>query len=133
MTRGRTAFLLASGGVVCTVALVPAAFLAPAYHGEEGTAHGSVELPAQTLVDVNGLYVVWLLCIPVFLAPVVWAGLRLRCSRGSVLGGRIAWIAVALMWAFALVGAASIGLFLLPAALLLIVATWLKPAPATAS
>lgn len=130
MSRGRVAFLLASGGVVCAVALVPAAFLAPVYHGEEGTGRATVEL-TRTLVGVNGLYVVWLLCIPVFLAFVVWAGLRLRCSRGSVLGGRIAWTAVALVWAFALVGMASVGLFLLPAALLLIVATSLTPAPET--
>lgn len=128
MSRGRRSFFFASGGLVCALALVPTAFLAPVYHGTAVTPGGAVTSTTDTEVGVNGLYVVWLLCIPVALALVAWVGLRLRCSRGSSLGQTVAWGAVVLLFAFAAVGLASIGVFVLPAALLLLAAATSAPA-----
>jgi hypothetical protein len=81
-------------------------------------------------VGVNGLWVIWLLCIPLFLSLTAWTGLHFRCSRGSGWGTRVAWSSVVLFWAFALIGGASVGFFLLPAALLLVVAATQTPAAA---
>jgi hypothetical protein len=128
MSHGRSATLLASGGVLCALALIPLAFFAPVYHGTTVTTGGAVEPMTGTEVGVNGLYVVWLLCIPVALAFVAWAGLHLRCSHASSLGGRAAWAAVVLLLAFTVVGLASVGVFVLPAALLLLAAAALTPA-----
>jgi hypothetical protein len=69
--------------------------------------------------------------VPLLLALVTWAGLRLRCSRGSVLASRVAWTAVILLWAFTVVGMLSIGLLVLPSALLLVVAAKTTPAATT--
>jgi hypothetical protein len=118
---------LASGGVACALAVLPVAFLAPAYGGESSSSTGTIAT-TNTLVGVNGLWVIWLLCIPVFLALTAWTGLHLRCSRGSGWGTRIAWSSVVLLWAFALIGIASVGFFLIPTALLLVVAATHTPA-----
>ncbi len=124
----RRSFLLASGGVACALALIPTAFFAPVYHGTSVTPGGAVVRMTDSEVGVNGLYVVWLLCIPVALALVAWVGLRLRCSRASSLGSTVAWAAVVLLFVFAAVGLASIGVFVLPAALLLLAAATSAPA-----
>src|SRR4051812_4672842 len=69
--RGRAAFFLATGGVACALALLPVAFFAPVYSGESGSSSGTVAT-TDTLVGVNGVWVIWLLCIPVFLALTAW-------------------------------------------------------------
>lgn len=120
--KGRTSFVLASGGLLCAAALVPAAFLAPVYSGESVDSSGASIQTTGTLVGVNGLWVAGLLSVPLFLALVTWVGLRLRCSRGSVLGTRLAWTAVILLWAFT-VASFSVGVLILPSALLLGTAT----------
>ena len=125
--KGRIGFLLASGGLLCAAALVPVAFLAPVYSGETGSSDGTVVHTTGTLVGVNGAWVAALMSVPLFLALVTWIGLRLRCSRGSVLGSRVAWAAVILLWAFTLVGMLSIGFLVLPAALLLVGAAKTTP------
>jgi hypothetical protein len=102
------------------------AFLAPAYSGESSSPGGTVAT-TNTLVGVNGLWVVWLLCIPVFMALMAWTGLHFRCARGSGWGTRVAWSSVVLLWAFALIGSASVGFFLIPTALLLVVAAARTP------
>jgi hypothetical protein len=133
--RGRAAFFLATGGVACALAVLPLAFLAPVYSGESSSSAGTVAT-TNTLVGVNGMWVIWLLCIPVFLALTSWTGLHFRCSRGSGWGTRVAWSSVMLLWAFAVIGGASVGFFLIPAALLLVVAATQTPttsAPLSAS
>ena len=92
-----------------------------------------VKATTNTLVGVNGLWIVGLLSVPVFFSLAAWIGLHLRCSRGGSLGSRLARSAIALLCAFALVSMFSIGFLVLPAALLLVVAARLTPAgPATA-
>lgn len=124
--RGRPPFFLATGGVACAVALLPVAFLAPVYSGEESSSSGTIAT-TNTLVGVNGLWVIWILCIPVLLAVTAWMGLHLRCSRSSTWGTRLAWSSVVLLWAFVVIGSASVGFFLIPAALLLAVAARQTP------
>jgi hypothetical protein len=131
MRHGRAGFLLASGGLVCAAALVPTAFFAPLYSGESSDSAGAVTHTTGTLVGVNGPWIAGLMSVPLLLALVTWAGLRLRCSRGSVLASRVAWTAVILLWAFTVVGMLSIGLLVLPSALLLVVAAKTTPAATT--
>lgn len=88
---------------------------------------GGTVATTNTLVGVNGLWVIWLLCVPVFLTLAAWTGLHFRCSRGSGWGTRFAWLSVVLLWAFVVIGSASVGFFLIPAALLLVVAAQHTP------
>jgi hypothetical protein len=124
--RGGVPFFLATGGVVCALAVLPVAFVAPVYSEESSSSAGTVAT-TNTLVGVNGLWIIWLLCIPVFLALTAWTGLHFRCSRGSSWGTRVAWSSVVLLSAFALIGSASVGFFLIPTALLLVVAATQTP------
>src|SRR3954470_14421834 len=69
-----------------------------------------------TLAEVNGDWVLLLAAIPTAVALVAWLGLYAACSRGSRAGHAIAGVAVGLLGVVGLLGAASIGMFLLPVA-----------------
>jgi hypothetical protein len=105
--------------VLWTAALIPLAFVAPAYQGESATSTGLTTNTTATLVGINGIWVAWLLCVPLALAAI--ASLALR--RGT----RAAWLPIGVFCAFAIISAASIGIWLLPPALAL-VASGYRPA-----
>jgi hypothetical protein len=105
--------------VLWTAALIPLAFLVPAYQGESASSTGASTHTTATLVGINGVWIVWLLCVPLVLAGIAWLALR----RGS----RAAWIPIGVFCAFAIVSAASVGMWLLPPALAL-VASGYRPA-----
>jgi uncharacterized membrane protein YhaH (DUF805 family) len=115
MRSGRWAFALTLIAVLWCAALVPAAFAIPVY--EDGS----------TLAEENGAWVALPVALPVAFALLAWLGLHLRCARASRLGARLAWVAIALIAAYGTVGAASIGTFVVPAAVLLAVAATLTP------
>jgi hypothetical protein len=120
---GFTAFALASAGVLWSAALVAAAFLAPLYSTSAGP--GDVRGTA-TLVEENGLSVLVPVAFPLVVSLLVWGLLRLTCSVGSPVAARTALILIALLGVFTLV-AASIGLLVLPVAILLALACAATP------
>jgi hypothetical protein len=81
-----------------------------------------------TLVEANGTGVLYAVAVPAGLALVAYAGLHLKCARGSAAGAGLATAAIVLLGIFTLLAMASIGLFVLPATLLLLVAARLTPA-----
>lgn len=105
-----------------------AAFLVPAYSGQTSSSTGDVAKTSSTLVGQNGLWVIAPVAVPVVLALLVWFGLHRKCSRGSRLGAYLAWGSVGVLAVFGVVAAASIGLFVLPAVVLLAAAAALTPA-----
>ena len=119
-TRGWLAFGLGAGAMLWAIALVVAAFVVPTYSGEgcqsgpgDSTVCGS--LPSQTLFAVNGWWVVELL-----LGVVAVAALAFWAQSAAV-------FLIVLLAIFAIVGSASIGLFLFPLVLLLIASATLTP------
>jgi len=125
-TRGRWAFGLASAGVVWTVALVPGAFFFPAYSGESVTSTGTTTHTTDTLVGVNGLWVVVPFALFLLLSIAAWVGLHATCATGSR-WGRIVGRGAAGLLAAAAVFSFSVGVIALPAALLVVVAAALTP------
>jgi hypothetical protein len=115
----KSAVALSTVAAVWTAALIPLAFVAPAYQGESASSSGVTTHTTATLVEINGTWVAWLLCVPVALAVI--AGLAVR--RGTP----AAWLPIGVFCLFAVVGAASIGIWLLPPAVLL-VASGYRPA-----
>lgn len=101
--------------------------LAPLYQGETASEGGVVSATTGTLVGVNGYAVLIPVSVPLVLALAGWIGLHLRCSRGSRLGTLLGRSAAGLLAVFAVIASASIGIFVLPAALLLILGTTLTP------
>jgi hypothetical protein len=125
-TKGWWAFGLASIGVLWTLALFPAAFFFPAYHGEAGTSSGATTQTTDTLVGVNGAWVVALFVPPAVLAVTAWLGLHKRCTTGSRRGRQVGRVAAGLLVASAILSF-SLGIFVLPAALLVGAAALLTP------
>ena len=98
-----------------TAALIPLAFLVPVYRGEARSSDGATTHASATLVGENGLWAAGLLCLPLGLALLACLGLRYRRLA-------VARAAAGVLMVVALVGAASIGLYLLPPAALLVAA-----------
>jgi hypothetical protein len=71
------------------------------------------------LVAVNGLGVLVPVGIPLLISVLVWLALHRKCSRGGPIAGYLAWTLVAVLALGCLVAAASIGLLVVPIALLL--------------
>jgi hypothetical protein len=125
--RGRWAFALTVTAFTWGLALVPAALLLPAYQGSTSSSSGVTAHTSATLVAENGPWVLGIVAIPALLALVTWFGLHRRCASASKHGGALAWTAIALLAVLSLLAAASIGPYLLPAALLLAAAARLTP------
>lgn len=112
---------------VAGVALFVAALVAPAYRRESvqstpGAAPVVVST-SSTLVEQNGAWVLALVAIPAVAVVVVAGSIHLRRRADRAAAGAIAWVAVGVLWLLALLGAATIGIFVMPIALLLTVAS----------
>ncbi|HWE12277.1 MAG TPA: hypothetical protein VG365_02135 [Solirubrobacteraceae bacterium] len=102
-----------------SAALVGGAFVLPVY-GSSGTSSPSARWSgSSTLVAVNGLGVLVPVGIPLLISVLVWLALHRKCSRGGPIAGYLAWTLVAVLALGCLVAAASIGLLVVPIALLL--------------
>lgn len=129
--------LLAAG--LWATGLLVAGSLVPAY-SSSATARTSggvttVSTASSTLVQVNGVRVVALLALPLLAVVIVAGLLRRRRSHARSGAGAPAWVVTGLLGAVSIVGALSIGLFVAPVALLLVVACSYAPtfvAPAVA-
>jgi len=124
--RGRVAFGLAAFAVGWAVLLVAAAFFFPAYSGETcGT--GGCTSSSSTLFAENGWPAVGLLAGIAAIAAAGFYALHVVCARGSERASIIATSCALVVMAFAIVGAASVGLLVLPVALLLGASAMLTP------
>jgi hypothetical protein len=110
MTRGRIAFTTSLLAIVAGAGLV--VFMTPLLLANEDND----ALPA--------------LFVPIILALIAFAGLSAKCTSGSLLGEKSATISLTLLILFAIVGAASIGILVLPIAALVAIAVATTPLPA---
>ena len=105
---------------------IPLAFFLfePAYQGTETTPEGTVQKTA-TLVEMNGLWVVWFLLAPIALSCMATVGvITTRLSRRRRL--IMMWGGTGLLLSFCLIGLASIGLVYLPSLLVLVLAVGIQ-------
>lgn len=98
----------------------------PVYQGVSGTPSmagepaGEVTRHTATLVETNGLWVLWLLLIPILLSGLALLTIRFTdCGQARRMA--LLWVAALALLAFCAVGIFSIGLFYLPVALALLV------------
>ena len=129
MERGRWAFGMTLLAFAWGVALLVAAFLLPVYGSSTATGPSglSEHSASSTLVTVNGLGVLAPVGVPILVAAVVWFALHRKCARGSRPSAYVAWTLIGLLIASCLLAAASIGIFVVPAAALLAGAAALTP------
>jgi hypothetical protein len=112
---------LGAAALVWSAGLVLAALTWPAYSTSTTSSDGVTLGGHATLVDVNGARALALMALPLVLTAVVLGALRARRS-GRRWGGPLAWIAIGLLTAEALVGFMSIGVFIVPTIVLLTMA-----------
>jgi hypothetical protein len=105
--------------VVYSVALLVAGFLVPVYSTDSASASGDATPGSDTLVGVNGLGSAAVLAIPLLVSLVVGVALR-RPSRAAALP--VAWALTGLLALFNLLAMLSIGVFILPVTLALVLA-----------
>ena len=113
---GSTALLVA---LVYSAAIVIAGFVVPFYSTVSVSSSGAVSRGSATLVAENGLAVVMVLAIPLLLTLAVGTALWQSRRRGAV---PIAWTLTGLLALFNLLAMLSIGVFILPVTIALVVA-----------
>ena len=133
--RGWLAFGLGSAALLWSFVLLLAAFVFPAYSGEGcqappngATACGA--LPSETLFAVNGWWVVELLVGVIAVTALAFWALHLYCARGAQRALGAAAFFIGLLAIFSFLTGFSIGLYVVPVVLLLIVSAAVTPEPA---
>jgi hypothetical protein len=108
-----TALVWASG-------LVIAAALVPAYQSSGVSSSGTVIDGSATLVEVNGWSVLLVAGAPLAAALVTWYALWRRRGRDGA--GVLAWVVTALLGCLSFLAMLTIGVFLLPVPIALVIA-----------
>jgi|1185.fasta_scaffold495118_2 hypothetical protein len=129
--RGRSAFLFSLAAVGWSVLLLVGAFTFPVYgtedssgaaqlvNGKEVVVSAQSSSGSATLVDENGTGVLLVTAVPLVVVLLGAWLLHRYCSRGSRWADSLAWALIVVLTLFSLIASASIGLFMLPAVLLL--------------
>jgi heme/copper-type cytochrome/quinol oxidase subunit 3 len=130
--RWRLAVRLNVVALVWSAGLVLAGLLVPAYTSNSTSHVNGVTLTRSTLAQENGVRAMALMAVPLLVSCVVLWAIRARRS-GARWGGPLAWMAITLLTAEALVGFMTIGLFVVPAIVLLAVATRRAPGAGAAA
>ena len=108
-------------------ALVGGAFTLPVYSSSATSSTGAHVSRSLTLIAVNGLGVLVPIGIPLLISALVWFALHCKCSRGGRFAGYLAWMLVVVLALGCVVAAASIGVLVVPVALLLGLAAAITP------
>lgn len=118
----RLSVRLSAAALVWSLGLVLAGLFAPVYSTSTTSSEvNGVTLGSATLVQENGATALVLVAIPALMSGIVILALRAR-RAGARWGAPLAWAAIALLTAEALVGLMTIGLFLVPVIVLLAMA-----------
>ena len=117
---GRLERISLASALVWAAGLVIAAVLVPTYQSSGVSSSGTVTDGAATLVEVNGWGVLLVAGAPLAAALVIWFALWRR--RGLQDAGVLAWVVTALLICFNVLALLSIGVFVIPVTLALVVA-----------
>jgi uncharacterized membrane protein YhaH (DUF805 family) len=127
--RWRLAVRLTAAALIWSLGLVVAAALVPTYGGQTVSNSDGLTLTARTAVQVHGLKAVIVVAVPVVMTLVVaWALYRRRLDDWRF-SGPVAWTAIVVVAMVAVLGIPSVGLFMLPVAVLLALAARLVVGP----
>jgi hypothetical protein len=117
---GRLQRIALASALAWAAGLVMAAVLVPVYQSSSASSSGAVTSGSATLVGVNGWGALLVAGAPLAAALVIWYALWRRRARQSA--GALAWVVTALLIGFNALAMLSIGVFLIPVTLALVVA-----------
>jgi hypothetical protein len=131
---GRLAFGLATAAVAWGALLILAALVAPSYSGGgcTVTTNGPTRCThdTQTFVQVNGMHSLLLVGLPLAFAVLAWLVLHAKCSRGLQGATEAASMFALGLFGFSILTSFSIGIYVVPMAILILVAAGRTPSPA---
>jgi hypothetical protein len=116
---GRVSSAALVGAVVWGVLLVVAGFDVPAYRSTSMSSSGELTQSTESLVGMNGPGVVVVLALPLLVTVLVACALLLRVRRAAM---PVAWALTALLAVFNMLGMLTIGVFVAPVTVALVVA-----------
>lgn len=80
---------------------------------------------SATLIEENGRGVLLVMSMPAVVSAAAWIALWRRCTRGGRVSEYVAWGCVGVLTVLSLVGILTVGVFVLPVALMLaLAAAW---------
>lgn len=127
--RWRLAVRLTCAALIWSLGLVVVAIFVHTYGGQTVSDSNGLTLTARTAIQVHGLKAVIVVAIPVVATLVVaWALYRRRTGR-SRYSGAAAWTAIVIVATVAVLGIPSVGLFMVPVVVLLVLAARLVVSP----
>ena len=136
MRRPPLPFVLSSGAVIWSMALVAVAYLARVYSVESETGScapgghctSQTARTTATLVEMNGGSVLVVVGILAGIAALGWLGLHRYCARGTRVGLIVGWAAAIAITGFSVISF-GMGILTLPMAIMMIVAAAMTPRP----
>ncbi len=117
--RSRLGFLALVAALVYSAVLVIGGFFVPVYSTESVSSSGEVAQDSRTLVAENGVGVALVLGIPLLVSLAVAAALWQPARRGML---PVAWALTGVLAVFTLLAMLTIGVFVLPVTVALVVA-----------
>lgn len=126
MTRNRVALTAAISSHIFAWAATLFFIFWPVYSGvsvRAGESGSSVS--GKTLIEVNGLWAALLIVLPIILTAIALIASLLSAARPRLMF-TLRWTAFVLLFTFCAVGALSIGIFYLPAAIAALVVAIVK-------
>jgi hypothetical protein len=117
---GRVERISLAIALVWGIGLIIAALALPAYQSSGASSSGASAVGSATLVAVNGWHALIVAAAPLTAAVLTGSALLRRAGREGA--GVLAWIVVGLLIGFTVLGMLSVGVFVLPATIALVVA-----------
>lgn len=131
--RWRLAIRMTLAALAWSAGLLLAALLVGAYKGQTTSSDAGITLTTRTFVQVHGLEALVLVLVPVLACLAVGIALWRRRHGGAAWSGPVAWAGVGVLALESILTITSLGAFLLPAVVLLVLSVRLVPAPAAAA
>lgn len=116
---GRASSIALLSAAAWGLGLVVAGFYVPVYQSENMSPSGELKQGTETLVGMNGPGVLIALVLPLLTTVLVAGALLLRTRRGAL---PVAWALTALLAVFNLLGMLTIGVFVVPVTVALVLA-----------
>jgi hypothetical protein len=117
---------LTAAALVWSAGLVLAALLVPAYNGTVSGVDG-LSLTTRTLAQVHGAWILLPVALPAAISVLVGLALRRRYRGSSGPSITAAWVSIILLGVLAAISILSIGAFVIPVVILLVLALRLTP------
>jgi hypothetical protein len=124
--RWQLAIRLTAAAAVCSLGLLLAAVLLPTSGGDT-TSQGVATLTQETFVQSHGAWALALIAVPLLATGVVAAAVVYRRRDDARWARPAAWTAIGVLAVLALLSITSVGAFMVPVAVLLVLSVRLAP------